>query len=482
MAHSCNAMLTILALLGGCAADAGFERPATQVPPAFGSGETGSVAAEAWWQRFGDPILDRLVARALTGNSDVRQAAARIRQARAQERIVRAGASPVVDASAQAGYTRISEHAIPTIPGSAGGPGGETGFGVPGSDFITFRTGFDASWETDLFGGQRHEQAAAAARTDVAIWSMRDARVTLTAEVGDTYLRFRTLQQRIGLADHRLKNQRELVALFDTRVRSGLSTSTELRAAERELAETDAAREALTAERASLLHALAILLGEPPLALAQELAEPAPLPAVGFDVPAGLPSELLLRRPDLRAAEGRLAASVSDVGAARAALFPKIGLTGALHLVSTSLADLLLPGSLQINAAARISLPILDGGRRRATVDLRRSEAEEAAEAYRARVTDALRDVEDALSRLEADRRRQALLAASEAAAGDILATAGVRHRNGLVPRMEVIEAHQALLAAEESRLQAHAAAAGDIVSLYKALGGGWTMEDETDD
>lgn len=482
MVHSRNTALLLLALLGGCAVDAGFESQSPQIPSAFSSGGGGVAAVDDWWRRFEDPILDGLITRAFAGNPDVLQAAARIHQARAQERIVRAGASPLVNASAQAGYTRISEHAIPPLPGSDGRPGEEPGFGLPGSDFTTFRAGFDASWETDLFGGRRHEQMAAAARTGAALWSARDVQVTLAAEIGDAYLRYRALQQRLGLADRRIESRRELNALFGARLRSGLSTSTELRDGERQLAEAEAAREALAAERDALVHALAVLLGEPPLALTEELGGPGRLPGAGLQVPVGLPSELLLRRPDLRAAESRLAASVADIGAARAALFPSISLTGALHLVSTSLADLLAPGSLQIDAAARLSLPILDGGRRRATVVLRHAEAEESAEAYRGRVIDALRDVEDALSRLEADKRRQTLLAASEAAARDMLATAQVRHRNGLVPRMDAIEAQLALLAAEESRLLAQAAAAGDLVSLYKALGGGWDMEDDTDD
>jgi outer membrane protein TolC len=201
------------------------------------------------------------------------------------------------------------------------------------------------------------------------------------------------------------------------------------------------------------------------------------MPTAGLDIPVGLPSDLLLRRPDLRAAERQLAAATSDIASARADLFPKITLTGALHLVSTSLATLLSPASLQANSAARLSIPLLDGGRRRANLDLRRAQAEEAGQAYRGQVLAALRDVEDALTRLDANRQRQIFLTSSERAAADTADTLEVRYRNGLVPFTEVIEARQKLLDAQNAMLDAQAATAADVIALYKALGGGWDME-----
>lgn len=478
------AAFALLAALGGCAAESGFEHRTVALPAAFSSGDAEAApTVGAWWERFDDPTLDALVERALAGNPDLGQAAARIRQARARERIVVAGSAPSVEAAAQAGYTRISENAIPRIPGAGGeGGDGEPAFGLPGMDFTTFRAGFDASWEADLFGRRRDERAAAAARTEAAIWSARDAEVALAAEVGDAYLRYRLLQQRIALAERRLEMQRALVGFAEARARSGVATTIALRRREQAASDLAAAVADLDAQQSALLNGLAVLLGETPERLAVELEEPSPPPAAGFEVPPGLPSQLLLRRPDLREAERRLAAAVSDIGAARAALFPTIELTGLLQLVSTSLAELLTPGSLQIDGAARIAMPILDGGRRRATLDLRRAEAEEAAEAYRAQTIDALHDVENALVRLEADRRRQTLLAASEAAARDAAASLAVRFRNGLVPEMDAIEARQALVAAEEARLEAGAAAAADLVALYKALGGGWDDRENAND
>ena len=472
-------ILSLAACLSACATAPQFEPRVPVLPATFSTGEAETAEATgAWWLRFEDPAMQELIARALSDSPGMAQAGARIRQARARERSVRAASAPSIEGAVQAGYTRISENAVPPIPGSDDGSGNETGFGLPGMDFSTFRTGFDASWETDLFGGRDHEERAAAARTSSALWSARDTEVSLAAEVGDTYLRYRANQLRMGLVNRRMDTQRALVGLTAARVRSGLATRVALREQEKRLVEIDAARESLAAERALLLHALGVLVGEAPTSLAGLLADPVPIPAAAPTIPVGLPSQLLLRRPDLRAAELHLAASVSDIGAARAALFPRIGLTGAFHLVSTSLADLLLPGSLQVNAATRLSLPIFDGGRRRATVELRNAEAEEAAATYQGRILDALRDVEDALSRLEADRNRKSLLITAEAAARDTLAVAEARHRNGIVPRMEVLAAEQAVIAAEEARIQAEAETASDVVALYKALGGGWSFEE----
>jgi outer membrane protein TolC len=229
------------------------------------------------------------------------------------------------------------------------------------------------------------------------------------------------------------------------------------------------------------MHALGTLLGLPPAALQEELAG-SPGPVAGtMAIPPGLPSDLLRRRPDIRAAERRLAAATADIGVATADLYPKFSLTGALQLVSRSLATLLESDSLVANGAGRLSVPLL-GGSKRETVALREAQAQEALLAYQAAVLGALREVEDALTRLAADRRKVGELRASAAAAEDAADTARVRQRNGLVPMAEVLQARRTWLADRDALAQAEAAAAQDEVALYKALGGGWDerrVEDE---
>jgi outer membrane protein TolC len=198
-----------LLLVGGCTVGPNYHSPAVVVPPVYGgSPAAGSPGADLsqWWAGFGDAALNGLIERAQSGNLDVRQAAARVEEARAQERVVRASGGPSINAAGQAGYTRLSRNSLPPaltqLGGGGGGqsPGGAA-IGLPGEGFATFQAGFDASWELDLFGGQRRANEAAAARTSAAVWSQRDAEVTLAAEVARTYERFRALQRRIALAD-----------------------------------------------------------------------------------------------------------------------------------------------------------------------------------------------------------------------------------------------------------------------------------------
>jgi NodT family efflux transporter outer membrane factor (OMF) lipoprotein len=302
-----------------------YRPPAVPVPETY-SGEppAGAVTGDlaAWWTAFGDPVLDGLVARVRTGNLDIRQAAARVAEARAQERVVRARGGPSVNASAQAGYTRLSENALPAGLANLGGgqAGGGSPIGLPGEDFATFEAGFDASWELDLFGGQRRASEAAQARTEAAEWSARDAEVTLTGEVARTYLQYRALQRRIALADETLAAQRDELEFVRARTRNGLVATTDERRQQREIEQAAARREDLRAEAEVRMHALGTLLGLPPAALEEELARPPASVAGAMAIPPGLPSDLLRRRPDIRAAERKLAAATADIGVATADL------------------------------------------------------------------------------------------------------------------------------------------------------------------
>jgi outer membrane protein, multidrug efflux system len=474
--------LVALLLLGGCTVGPDYRPPAIAVPAAYAGARDASPTASdisRWWAAFGDPVLDDLVARAQAGNLDVRQAAARVAEARAQERVVRARGGPSVNASAQAGYTRLSENSLPAGlanlggGGQPGGGGSSGGIGLPGEDFATFQAGFDASWELDLFGGQRRANEAAGARTEAAQWSARDAEVMLAAEVARTYQQYRALQRRIALADQTLAAQREQLDFARVRAKNGLVTTIDERTQQREIEKASAVREDLLAEADVHVHALSTLLGLAPAALAQDLATPPAAASPAIIIPPGLPSELLQRRPDIRAAERKLAAATADIGVATADLYPKLSLTGALQLASRSLATLIEADSIFANGTGRLSLPLIGGGKRE-TVALRKAQADEALLAYQATVLGALRDVEDALTRLDADRRKVEALRASVAAAQDAANTTQVRQRNGLVQMADVLQARQTWLADRDTLAQAEAAAAQDEVALYKALGGGW--------
>jgi multidrug efflux system outer membrane protein len=459
--------------LAGCTVGPAYHPPQVAMPAHFSPtamNDAGDLAH--WWHGWNDVELDRLVVRGLAQNLDLAQAAARVREARWQVTIAGATGKPQLSAEGSASRTRLSRNS--SIGSIASGPAGLAGAGLPGSDFSSFRTGFDAAWEIDLFGGTRRAVEAAAARAEAAEWNRRDAQLVLIAEIADSYLQYRAVQARIAIADADLTAARDLHDVIAARTGAGLGNTLDLRRQEQVVAGASASRATLDAERDVLLHALALLLGGAPDLLSHELAD-GPLaatapPAIG----PGLPSELLKRRPDIRAAERRLAAASADIGVATADRLPRLNLTGAADLVSTALARLISGDSAQLSLAAGVTAPLLDGGRGRATVRLREEAYREAELGWRGTVHAALRDVADALSRQNADRGRLAALGAADAAARDALDTSRVRYRAGLTPFLDVLTARASSLAASDALAQARAARDRDMVALFKALGGGW--------
>lgn len=470
-----RATLLAALLLSGCTVGPDYAEPQLAVPPAYLEAQgAGDVRLDRWWQGFGDAQLTSLIDQALTQNLDIEMAAARIREARAQERLAGAGASPQVGAETSVTRQRISENAIPIPPGSGGGGG--AGFALPGEEFTTWRVGFDASWEIDLFGRNRREREAAAARTGSAIWSRRDAEVSVAAEVASAYFRLRTLQGRIANAKDELARQLRFEQLVEARTRGGLVTGQDLEQQRSERAAAAAEIPALEAEAKSEIHALGVLTGQSPDALAGQLTVSQALPP-SPSVPAGLPSDLLRRRPDIRAAERELAASTADIGVAVADLYPRFSLTAAPAMVSTALGSLLEWGSRSFAVGAALDWPLFDGGRRKANVEVRNARQEQAMIAYRKAVLTSLGDVEDSLSNVAGRRQRLAELEQAFTTAARAEEIARTRYRGGLVTLTDVLQAQERRLALEEQLIETRGALARDTVALVKALGGGWSEE-----
>lgn len=479
--------VALLLMLSACTVGPDYHAPKLALPDRLGDMAAPVPDMRGWWRQFQDPVLDRLIEQALADNLDLRRAAVRVREARAQRAVAYSASGPKLNAGAQAGYSRLSQNALPDALarlGSAGsgGQGGSGAIGLPGEDFASFQTGFDAAWELDLFGGQRRADQAADARLSAAGWNARDVQVTIAAEVAATYQDYRLLQRRLALTDQQIAARSEAQSLARVRADHGLTTAIDPRNADAAIAQLIAARAGMAAELDAGRHALATLLGLNPDALTDELADGAGESPRIVDVPAGLPSELLERRPDLRAAERQLAAATADIGVAQAELYPKFSLTGALNLASRGLSNMLSSNSIAANGAGRLSLPLIGRGGARATVALRRAQADEVLLTYQAQVLGALREVADGLTRLSAARARIAALNAAEAAAADNARTAEVQYRHGLIARARLIDAQLTLLNTQDTRLQAEGEAARDMIALYKALGGGWDDARVTDE
>ncbi len=467
--------MALALLASACTVGPDYQPPNTTVPSGYAESQAPTNAGDAelstWWTAFRDPQLDELVNRAIAQNLDVEMAAARIREARARERVAGAAASPNVDAQGSVTRQRISENAIPAPPGAGGS--GNSGFGLPGQEFTTWRVGFDASWELDLFGRTRRSVEAARARTGAAVWSRRDVQVSVAAEVVRTYLALRTLQQRIANAEAELERQQRFERLVAARARGGLVTGQDLAQQSSERAAAASAIPALKAEADAQTHALGVLTGETPEALIAQLSQPRALPVLP-SVPAGLPSDLLRRRPDIRSAERELAASTADIGVAVADLYPRFSLTAAPALVSTALASLLEWGSRSFSASGAVDWPIFNGGRTRANIAVANARQSQALIAYRKTVLTALQDVEDSLSRTDGDRNQLAKLEAAVSQARRAEDLARTRYRGGLVTLSDVLVAQGRRLSLENQVIEAKGALARDTVALFKALGGGW--------
>jgi NodT family efflux transporter outer membrane factor (OMF) lipoprotein len=440
-----------------------------------------------WWQQFRDPKLDELITRALKSNLDLQSAASRIRQAREQEIIAGASRLPSVSATGLAARLHTNSNPLAALSGGQSGSqsgGSQSGSGASsassGSTAATldlYSVGFDATWEADIFGGVRRGIEAARANTEAATWQMRDAQVSLSAEVANEYLALRTTQSRLSIVEQAARHQQELLELAGARARTGFVTELDVNQQRAQLAATTAEIPTLQAQERAQVHALGVLLGQEPDALVGELASESAVPAVPTQLPVGLPSELLRRRPDVRRAERELAAATAEVGVAVANLYPKFNLLGAVSLAAPTPGKVFEASSFGNLAAGMISWPVFQGGRVRANVHASEEQRNQAYLAYRKAVLSALEDAEDSLARYTAEQRRLVSLRDSLAAAASSRHIAEEQYRAGTVTFINVLTATTSELTAQDQLAQSTQALAQDLVSLYKALGGGWTEE-----
>ncbi|MEG3174952.1 efflux transporter outer membrane subunit [Sphingomonas sp. RB3P16] len=471
-------------LLAGCTVGPNYHAPEMAVPPAFAEPQVAAPGAAIdparWWTAFGDAMLTSLVERALKDSPTIAIAGSRVRQARLQEIAAHAIGKPTVDATGNVSHVEFSKNAgfssLASLfsGGSSGGSGSSGGVALPGSGITTYAAGFDASWEIDLFGGGRRSVEGAVARSDAAVWSQRDAAVTLSAEVAQAYFALRLDQAQVAVVEDEIARERRSLQIAGNVAEVGLSPQIDVTRQRQQITSLEARLEPLRADARVRMHALGILLGTQPESLTAELSAPLPpLQAVPV-VPAGLPSDLLRRRPDIRMAERTLAASTADIGVAVADLYPKFKLTGMAEFLSTSLASLISRDSIQATGVAGVTFPLLDWGRRRATVGLRKEDREQAYLQYQATVLGALRDVEDPLARLDAERRRNAVL---RRAVSDAEATAHAvdgQYRTGFVAQNALIDAQVTVLSAREQLVASDSQLRQDTAALFKAIGGGW--------
>jgi len=455
------ALAAAVAALAGCMSMAPpYETPALPVPPSYPADapDAGAQTADTSWRdTFTDPRLQALIAQALEHNRDLRRAVLQVREAQAAYGIQRADAFPTVAAQARVDRSRTPAD-LSLIGRPLLGSQYQAGLGL-------------ASWEIDFWGRVRSLQDAALERYLASDAARRAATIELVAQVAEGYLGLRELDERIALASRTVASRTESLRIFTRRVEVGSTSRLDLTQVSTLLNQAQALAAQLEQARAAQSHALQLLVGAPidlpPVS--ERLDAQWLLP----DLHAGLPSELLTRRPDIVAAEHALKATHADIGAARAAFFPRVALTGSLGTASAELDGLFASGSHAWSFSPGVSLPLFDGGRLRSNRDLAEVRRELALADYDKTVQGAFRDVSDALSARRWLTAQAALAQAAQSVQAERARLAQLRYDRGAAAFLEVLEAQRDLLTAEQQLVQVRRALLSSRVSLYAALGGG---------
>lgn len=460
--------LALTFLLSACASVSTPPPPAPGELPAgwLAQGQAASSVGKDWWKLYGDPQLDLLVAEALARNTNLARAVARVDEARAQLGITRSRELPSVDANFSRSRQQSSESSSMPLP--------------PGTprERNDYRATLDVSYELDLWGKLRYATAASRSELLASEAARETVRITLAADVVQAYFALRAFDEQIVATQRALATREEWLVLQKLRLDEGVISEFDFRQLEADVAAAHAQLPTLTLLRGQQENALAVLLGRSPKAIyegsVERSADTAPSAPLALVVPTGLPSELLLRRPDLIEAEQRLAAEGARIEVARASVFPSITLTGMLGSESAVLRNLFSGPAGIWGLVAAVAQPIFAGGKMQAGIEAAEARERQALLQYQLAVQTAFMEVRNAIlaqtkmrERFEAEERRVTALRQS-------LQLAKLRYENGVASQLDVLDAERNLLNAEQNRADAQRAQRAAVADLFKALGGGW--------
>ena len=460
-----------IAVVGGCAVGPNYHPPAAPAPAAWSSPVTNGLtdsasAASSWWTSFNDVELDSLILRASRSNLDLRVAEARLRQARAVREGSAADFLPSPEASGSVARAQQSQNQplIGALPLPANFP----------FEYSVYQAGFDASWEIDIFGGKRRALEAATAEWEGAIEARNDVMVSLLAEVARNYVELRGSQYRLEIAQRDLKLQAEALELIRDRFQGGVATELDVSRSAALLAGVQATIPPLDTAMRVAMYSIAVLLDQEPGKLVAELSPLMPVPPAPPEVPIGLPSDLLQRRPDVRRAERQLAAETARIGVAKSDWFPKLSLTGDVGTESVSPGKSLEPGSLFWSLGPSLEWRGLDFARVRAEVRGQTAAQEVALATYEKTVLISLQEAENAVVTYAQEQNRHRALANEVAENRHSLEMATSLYAEGRVNFLDVLDVRRSLYESDDQLAVSDQAISLDLIALYKALGGGW--------
>jgi NodT family efflux transporter outer membrane factor (OMF) lipoprotein len=470
-------------LLTGCAVGPNYQTPSAPLPAAFDPGPASPATSQPgtepaalrpvdiprWWKSLDDPELDSLVNRAVRANLDLRIALARLQQARTQEYVVTGGTLPLVDFAAGAGRGTGTNSVRGRIPNPLHSADNTTGLKE-----ITEVVGFDAAWEIDIFGRFTRQIEAARADTLAAYQARNAVLISVVSDVARAYINERSLRRRLEVARQSLDIQQQSVTLVTGRFNQGITSELDVQLAKRELATVQSTIAPLQASISEAQRRVAVLLGELPQDLYQELQHGSNLPEPPAKIQAGLPVELVRRRPDIRQAERELAASTARIGVATADLFPRVIITGAYGFQGQGLGRTPVSEKEIWSAGPSLYWPVLDFGVLDSIVELQDFRTQELLANYRRTVLLAVEEVDNAISNYTAQRDRLDRLNDAVAASQRAVQLATDRYQQNIIDFLNVLDAQRQLYELQDQQVVAQEAMVIQYVTLYKALGGGW--------
>lgn len=451
----------------GCEVGPNFHSPPVSMPAGWVGPTSAPTSGPAhadlvhWWTAFNDPTLNSLVERAVAGNLNLLQAQSRIRQARAQRGVSVGQLFPVIGANAQYTHSR-------TPTGATKGPTGVE------KDF--YQAGFDATWELDVFGGLRRNVEAATADVQASIEDWRNTMVTLVGDVALNYVQLRGAQQEIVIAKENLQAQLHNVGITRQRYQAGFVGGLDVANAEAQAASTAASIPIFETTARQSIYSLSVLLGRPPGELVAELSPTQKIPFSPPEVPLGLPSELLCRRPDIRQARALAHAATARIGVASADLFPKFFITGNFGFQDSVVRSWFDWRNRFGAIGPSVSWTLFDGGQILCNIEIQRALTEQAVITYEQTILNALQDVENALIAYDQELQRNQALKDAVAANRRAVDFATQLYTNGQTEFLNVLVTQQSLLNSQDALVQSTRNLSTNMVSLYKALGGGWDI------
>ncbi|MBW4023305.1 MAG: efflux transporter outer membrane subunit [Proteobacteria bacterium] len=454
------------ALLGACTVGPDFLKPKLDLPAQFTerpATPTEIALTDAqltrWWTRFDDPTLDHLIDEAIAGNINLQVARQRLIEAREQRIETAAGALPTIDFGAEAARARAST-TLEYPPG----------FG----NYHAYQLGFDASWELDIFGGNRRATEAATYDVGASIASRRALLISLLSEVAADYATLRATQARLAIAEDNVRTAREVVSLATQEESQGIGTELETVQARAQLEQTQSTLPGLRAEIAVMAHAIAVLLGRYPGDLERMLDRAKPLMATPRTIPDTIPAEVIANRPDVHEALLQYAAANAQIGVAVAAELPHFSIPISITPQTSVLNELFEGASLTYSLALSGAQHLYQGGRLNARLRAARAEAEAARLNYKETVLSALQQVEDALVRVETEKAANASLVASVRDARTALSQSTRLYNAGLTDFLTVLTDERTVFGSRDALAESNLALVDDYIALFKALGGGW--------